>query len=230
MTLRKICLRMSYMAAWSVILAPLPAQALSPGVITTADLSLAPPVCMDVQAIDATGWVQGYRESPRSGYWKSLLGDTFWAMHHYCWAIVRLNRMGGKALTPTQRAFEYDSAVSDFQYVLNNAKPNFVLLPEIYWRMGDAHFKKGDIGAALTYFTYSREAKGDYWPAFAGLADVMRKAGKREDAIALLREGLEKAPGTAALQERLAELMADESRGKATSAKDRSAGSNSAGK
>ena len=180
----------------------------SPGNITMADLSRTPVVCMDVQGIEATGWSQGYRESPRSGYWKSVMGETFWAMHHYCWAIVRLNRMDGQLMTANQRAHAYDAAVSDFQYVLNHAKPDFVLLPEIYWRMGDAQFKKGDIGAALNYFTRSREAKGDYWPAYAGLADVMAKATRRDEAIALLKEGLETAPGAAALQERLNKLQA----------------------
>ena len=41
-----------------------------------------------------------------------------------------------------------------------------------------------------------------------GLADVMAKATRRDEAIALLKEGLEKAPGAAALQERLNKLQA----------------------
>lgn len=215
------------LAALAVAVLPATSYADSPGNITMADLSRTPPVCMDVQGIEATGWSQYYRESPRSGYWKTLMGDTFWAMHHYCWAIVRLNRMDGKILTPNQRSFNYEVAISDFQYVLNHAKSDFILLPEIYWRMGDAHFKKGDLVSALNYFTRSREAKADYWPAFAGLADVMTKASKREEAIALLREGLERAPNTPALQNRLDRLLTE---ARPASARERAPGVPPAGK
>lgn len=178
----------------------------SPKDITAGEVALSPPICADVQGIEATRWEQFVRESPRTGYWKNYLGDSFWDMHHYCWAIVRLHRMRSQGLTGRHKEHAVRTAVSDFNYVLLRAKPDFVLAPEIYYRMGDALTLIGDWFPAIELFVKSREIKPDYWPSYAGHADVLTKLGKTAEAKALLERGLELAPGTEALQSRLDKL------------------------
>ena len=38
--------------------------------------------------------------TPRASQLVSLMGKSFWAMHHYCWALVNLNALKGPLCHP----------------------------------------------------------------------------------------------------------------------------------
>lgn len=172
--------------------------------ITAGELALTPTFCQDVQAIN--GWSQGYRESPRSPYWVGIMGSTFWAMHHYCWALVHLQRSRAPDLAPHVRAFMIKKAIADYAYVLNNAKPDFILSPEIHFRIGDAYVQLKEYPAAIDAFEKSRQAKVDYWPPYAGHADVLLTLGKPDEARKLLDEALKIMPSEPQLLRRVQAL------------------------
>jgi tetratricopeptide (TPR) repeat protein len=184
--------------------------------LTWGELSLTPPVCMDVQGIPLTGWVHYHKHSPRAAHWEAVMGKSFWAMHHYCWALVhqlRANRPG----TPAQeRVHLHREAIGDYYYVINDAlsrgETDFVMLPEIYYRTGDAYLQIGDLGAALLEFEKSRAAKADYWPAYAGLASIHERVGRRKEAREILERGLEIMPGEPNLVAALSKLGAGDGR------------------
>lgn len=162
--------------------------------ITRGELALLPEVCMDVQAIPLTGWSQHYRESPRSGYWVSRLGKAFWGMHHYCWALLHLQRAKQIGMPPQHKAHMIRTAIADFIYVIQNSDAKFVLMPELYYRIGMAHVQLQEPVNAMEAFEQSKAAKNDYWPAYVGLADVQASIGRRAEAIAILDEGLKLLP------------------------------------
>jgi hypothetical protein len=61
------------------------ASAQHPENITDGELALVPTFCRDAGGI-RYGQAHDANRSPRAAYWVSLMGDGFWAMHHYCWA------------------------------------------------------------------------------------------------------------------------------------------------
>jgi tetratricopeptide (TPR) repeat protein len=139
------------------------------------------------------GWTKT-RPSPRTNYWISILGPTFWAMHHYCWALIGLHRAQMAGVPPVIRKGMLQSGVGDYTFVITNAAPGFVLLPEVYTRMGEAQLIKGDVGDAYNSFARARAIKPDYWPAYLRWAEFQLKWNRKAEAKKTLEEGLQYAP------------------------------------
>lgn len=159
--------------------------------ITAGELALTPPFCQDVQVINK---VSPTNPTPRAAHWVSLMGETFWAMHHYCWALVNLQRANRGGLPQQQRHFLMREAIADFYYVIKSAPSGFVLLPELFYRAGDVYAQLGDHGAAAGEYGKSRAVKADYWPPYAGEAKLLAKLGMKDEALRLLDKGLELMP------------------------------------
>ena len=169
--------------------------------LTLGELALMPAFCQDVQTVN--GWEQGVRESPRAPMWVSKLGRSFWDMHHYCWARVAVHRSQAAGLHQNKRDHLVESAIDDMLYVVRRASPDMVLLPEIYYFMGDYFRMLKRFGEAAESFKKSRELKVDYWPAYAGHADLLLLSGQRKEAKAVLEQGLAVMPDEVALKSRL---------------------------
>ena len=145
------------------------------------------------------------------------MGKTFWAMHHYCWALVHLQRAGRPGVTRQDRDHMIRVAIRDFYYVVNEAQRNgesrFVMLPELYFRAGEAYVQLQEYASALGEFEKSRTAKADYWPPYVAQAQVQMMLGMRDEARAILEEGLQVMPSEANLRaalDRLATRSANE--------------------
>lgn len=167
--------------------------AAEPKNITQGELALTPAFCQDVQTIN--GWSQHGRESPRSPFWISKMGKTFWGMHHYCWAKVNIHRSRAAGQSRQDRDFKIHSAISDYYYVVEIAPPDFVLLPEIFHLIGEAHVMVNEYVQAIDAFQKARRIKADYWPPYEGHAKILEKLGKKTEALAVLADGLHVMPG-----------------------------------
>lgn len=167
--------------------------------ITEPEMKLIPRYCADTM-----GFKYGdayYNTSPRAGHWISLMGKGFWAMHHYCWARINMNR-AQKAGVPAQtRRALWESARGDYGYVVNNTAPDFIMLPEIYTRIGEVELLLAHPDKANLAFIHAREIKPDYWPAYSYWAEFLIAAGKRADALKIVAAGLEHAPESKVLLE-----------------------------
>lgn len=181
--------------------------------LTKGELALLPDFCKDVQAL--TDWTKT-NPSPRTPYWLGLMGESFWAMHHYCWAMVHLQRAQAGDATPQLRTFLIKGAISDFYYVVKNSPPDFVMLPELYYRTGKAYALLGDFVNATVEFAKSRRLKPDYWPSYAGEADVLMTVGKPREAQEMLEEGLKHSPDQPALMRALERARTAQAQGPAT--------------
>ena len=122
-------------------------------------------------------------------------------MHHYCWGLVNLNRLRfGRAETNNKRYFA-KSIVNEYRYVLENSTPDFIMLPEIWMRVGEASLLAGDIGGAMDAYAKSRSIKPDYVPAYVQWAEFQMNNNRRDEARALVDEGLQNIPGSKPLLE-----------------------------
>lgn len=122
--------------------------------------------------------------------WLARLGPTYWHIHHYCWGLLKELRSRRVGIAVQEQRSLLESAIKECYYVLERAPPEFVLLPEIYLRIGQFHARLGRPVEALEAFERSRSAKADYWPAYlegARLNDLLRR---RDVALALLDAGI----------------------------------------
>lgn len=178
------------------------ALATTPQNITAAELARLPEYCPNTQSFPNQ---VGVPDAPSSVQrrWLSLMGPTFWHMHHYCWALISANRSEDIAVAPNQRVALLNSAISDVRYVLERAPADFPLLPELLYRVGQYHLKAGRPVESMSHFNKSRTSKPDYWPPYIELAKISAALGKQQDAVAVLEEGLKLMPEQPQLTEAL---------------------------
>jgi tetratricopeptide (TPR) repeat protein len=160
--------------------------------ITEGELALTPPFCQDVQGIKYGD--QYSNTSPRAAYWVGLMGPSFWALHHYCWALIHIHRSKAAGLSAQTRDYMIGVAISDYLYVVKNARPNFILMPEVFLRIGEANVLRKNPVAALEAFAKARNLNPEYWPPYLRSAEVLARMGKKTEALAILEEGLRKIP------------------------------------
>jgi tetratricopeptide (TPR) repeat protein len=184
--------------------------AAKPNRMSWGELALLPEYCRDAQGIiygDASS-----NTSPRAGKWVALMGQDFWHMHHYCRALLSMNRAKVSGVTQAQRTALWLNAESDYRYVLNNCRPTMPLMPEVLVRLGELHLEMGKMDEAYTDFAQARDLKPDYWPAYSRWVDVLTKLNKRGEARALAEAGLAQAPGSEVLRQQVRTLGGDPDR------------------
>lgn len=171
------------------------AYAFKPADVSGSELAMLPPYCVDTEAF-MHGPENSPNMSPRAPGWVAKMGRTFWAMHHYCWGLVNLERLkSGRADTSNKQYFARQ-IVDEYMYVINHATPDFVLLPEIWTRIGEASLLAGDVGDALTAYERARRIKPDYWPAYTQWAEFLVTIKKTQEAKELVGQGLRYAPNS----------------------------------
>lgn len=163
--------------------------------ITKAEWALLPPYCPYTLAYKGYG-------SPNRAKWDAMMGpENFIHMHHYCWALIRYQRAGKAGISSTQRRHLRAQALDDFLYVQRNASQNFVLLPELLTWIGKTELSLGNSNNADPAFAKAREIKADYWPAYTHWAEFLIASGRREEAMATVKAGLQHAPTAKVLLE-----------------------------
>jgi hypothetical protein len=172
--------------------------------ITRGEVARLPEYCRDTQTFEMKGSRDGPTERQRR--WVALIGDPFWGLHHYCWALISANRAEQAGLTPAQRIHLLNSAVADAYYVIDISTREMPLLPEIYLRIAQYHLAMGRVVDSMQHYERSRELKPDYWPAYVGLAELNEKLGRRQQALDALNDGLKVMPDEPRLKEALAKL------------------------
>ncbi len=140
--------------------------------------------------------------------WYSMLGQTFHAMHHYCWGLMKTNRGVILARDEQSRRFYLTDSIVEFDYVIDRAPPDFVLLPEILMKKGENLIRLGRGASGMLQLLRAIELKPEYWPPYAVMSDYYKNAGDFKNAREVLEKGLSASPDAKALKERLANLDA----------------------
>jgi tetratricopeptide (TPR) repeat protein len=169
------------------------------------EVAMLPRYCIHTQLF--RDHVPGGNNPEQISRWTTAMGTTFIHMHHYCYGLMDLNRATILARDAQARRFYLDNAVREFDYVLERAPADFVLLPEILTKKGETFVRQGRAPLAIEQFERAIEIKPDYWPPYAHLSDYYRDAGDLGKARELLDRGLAAAPDAKGLQRRLAELQ-----------------------
>jgi hypothetical protein len=138
--------------------------------------------------------------------WTTLIGPTFNAMHHYCWGLMKTNRALLLARDQRIRNFYLDDSINEFNFVLNNASPGFILLPEVLTKKGENLIRLGRYLSGVKELEQAIAVKEDYWPPYAALSDYYKKKGDLAEARQWLEKALVFAPDATALTRRLSEL------------------------
>lgn len=141
-----------------------------------------------------------YKRDGSEAKWSARLGRDFNHIHHYCWGMVSIARSYKAGLTIGARTFHMDRAIDDISFSLNGASPDFVLLPEMYTRLGEALLGIRDDKNAEAAFRRAIEANPAYWPPYVWWSQRLLKQGKTREALALAEEGNKNAPGSKALE------------------------------
>jgi tetratricopeptide (TPR) repeat protein len=164
-------------------------------------------------------YTQVFRERVKGGdnqveidHWYKVMGRTFHDMHHYCVGLMDTNRAVLLARNPRSKAFYLVSSISEFDYVIERAPPDFVLLPEIFTKKGEnlIRLAKGPLG--VIELERAIEAKPDYWPPYAALSDYYKSIGDRAKARDVLEKAIAITPDATALTRRLTELDVSKSK------------------
>ena len=146
--------------------------------------------------------------------WGSIMGEeTFHAMHHYCYGLLKTNRAVLLARNQQLRRFYLQDSIGEFDYVIRHAPPDFVLLPEILTKKGENLIRLGQGPTGILELLRAIELKPDYWPPYAAMSDYYKGTGDLTKAREVLEKGLSASPDAKALKDRLAKL--DAAKGKA---------------
>jgi len=188
-----------YLVLGLMLLATAGMASAKPTNVTDAEMSLLPRYCPDTMGFK---YGDAYSNtSPRASHWVALMGKGFWHMHHYCWAQINLSR-SRRAGTPEQmRKALWESVRGDYLYVINNTAADFVMLPEIYSRLGEVELLLAQPKQANEAFAKSRQLKPDYWPAYSHWAEFLMKTGRRSEALKVVASGLAHSPDAKVLLE-----------------------------
>ena len=154
------------------------------------------------------GYCQVRMQKLNSPEYKSLeaaMGPDLLHTHHFCAALVYLKRYYGERNT-ARRSDHLGKARSNLQYMLDHASPGYVLMPEIYLNMGEVERIAGNPGKARSAYEKSIELAKNSPRAFGALADLLRDGGHRDQALAVVSEGLRHNPEATTLQRRYRDL------------------------
>ncbi|HMV58785.1 MAG: hypothetical protein NOF05_14055 [Candidatus Accumulibacter phosphatis] len=182
------------------------ASAQPAGDITKEEMALIPPYCPYAQLFPK------HNTSERL-QWEARLGrEGFQAIHHYCWGQINLQRALRSRTSASERKFLLKTVVADYQFVIRHVDGHardFVLLPEILTRKGEAELLRSDFQDANISFARARAIKPDYWPAYSAWAEFLIRSGQKVAAKQLVKSGLEYSPGARVLRDQYQSLGGD---------------------
>lgn len=169
-----------------------------PSGITDAEMALLPKYCAYTQGMK-NGIAVG-RVSAEGGRWLNVIGPGFWHLHHYCWALIQIQRAASANATPADRKSLRLDATNNLQYVLDHVPGDLVLLPEILTWMGRLQLQSGNPYKAHEAFSAARQAKPDYWPAYFHWAEYLSNHNQKAEAKRILQLGLQETPNATPLR------------------------------
>ncbi len=150
-----------------------------------SELAMLPPYCKGTQLIR-----QLSQDPVPIDQYLEIYGKSFMHLHHYCWALNAENK-ANEMFNKRDRDSELGGAISDIKYVLTNADPDFILLPDIYNSQARILFSLHRDGEAVLSLEKAIELKPGFVPAVARLSDYYVKIGDKEKAIQTLKNGID---------------------------------------
>lgn len=173
--------------------------------ITPEEIVLLPNYCPYTQGFQY-GIKAGMNNHPMAERWHETIGPAFMDLHHYCWALIELQRASKRGAANEIKKGLRLSALGNLWYVINKGHSDLVLLPEIYTWIGRTELQLERPSQAEAAFEKARAIKPDYWPAYFHWGEHLFSNKSLNEARIIVTEGLKHAPSAKPLQELLKQL------------------------
>jgi len=133
----------------------------------------------------ATKWGNDLR-LPAVKKWTRKFGADDWMhMHHWCEALVQIQRAAATGITETERRFHLKVALNNLGYSMRHATPSFVLWPAMLVKKAEiSEALGGDENAAMAYIEALRRFPC-YKTAYEGLASYYERHDEHAEAVRL---------------------------------------------
>lgn len=138
--------------------------------------------------------------------WEAQYGPDFLHTHHLCHGIGWLESKYPKARTEQDKRYALDRVFGELGYMLNHAKPDFGLMPDVHLYRGIAFTYLKNEGDALKEFLKAIELNPKFSPAYGRTADLYVKLGSKDQALKKITEGLRHLPDNKGLQRKYEQL------------------------
>jgi tetratricopeptide (TPR) repeat protein len=167
---------------------------------TKEEIALLPAYCTHVQF--------GYGATPE-GYarWRSIYGDMYHGMHHYCYSFIYSMRADRYGITPQVRDHNLGNAFREIQYMVERTPTDHELFPEMLTKQGTIQCRLNKRDEAVALFKRAAELNPAYWRSYYELAECHLAGNRQDEARAALQEGLKHAPNARGLSVMLDELQ-----------------------
>lgn len=132
-------------------------------------------------------------------YWNKTLGPDFIHTHHYCSGLAQINRYY-RARTHQQKAYSLQNANGALSYMVTNASPTYSLMPDVYLNRGLVLSLQGNNGGAIGDLKKALELNPKLVRAYTLLSDVQAKLKQKDEALAVVTDGLRHVPDSTVLQ------------------------------
>ena len=194
MTKRLRALTIDLLLAAVLAIVAAPARADSPGA-TQQEWALLPQWCAWTQQAPKYGMSSLSRSAATGGpnmyeEYVRRYGDGWTAMHHYCWALVDIIRMG--KLAGRNRAVHDHAArraLGNLDYVLQSSALGFAFRPDVLASRARLLIRMNDYGQASQTAQMLILESPSLPDGYVLLAEVLLKAGRSNDASAVLARG-----------------------------------------
>lgn len=152
-----------------------------------------------------------------SDRWSRVFGPENWHnMHHYCHHLKEILRADRSIGNTSERLFHLQKARQGLERLLENeTTDDWVLRPEAHTKLAKvlldmARLRKnaGYESEAVNHLKEAIQIKPDYVPPYLRLADYYADHGEPEQALEVVREGLNHVSDSSALERRNKELSA----------------------
>lgn len=171
------------------------------------ELKTLPPYCPYTQIISKA---YGNQQSP-SKYdpvvqpYIDQYGYAFWGIHHYCFALVNVNRAYA-ARDASERRGWLRRSLGEFDYIFGIKEANASLLSTVHTSKGNALLLLKDDAAAIVEWKKAISLKPDYARPYFYLSDYYEEQKKKDLALQALEEGLTHNPASKSLLNRYKRL------------------------
>ncbi len=186
--------------------------------LTTEELRTAPDYCRVRETSLKPNPMLPSPSRDEAERWRSILGDGYIHVHHYCrgvnW-ILRHNRYADvhDQNYENHRRHALNRALTEFEYVSSRVDNGFPLLPELYFNRATAYQLLGRYREAVGSLGEAVALKMDYLEAYLALGDLLAELGDSKEALAVFELGRQQAGATEALERRIRALKADTTSG-----------------
>lgn len=167
---------------------------------TPAEIKSWPQFCQD-------RWKYGdNRKSSVVEKWRSVLGDDYEHLHHYCLGLNYVNRANRSWNNKKNMTYFLSKAERNMNYMISHTKASFVIRPDIHIELGKVYVRQKKIGDAVAQFQNAIRLRKDYSKGYVALSDLYKNNNNRSEALKVIEEGLKYSPDSRSLKRRLKKL------------------------